>query len=659
MKIIAFIFIAVIQFPDPQISMTRFDSDRKGREILAGGDGEALDLWEKSINLESFPYSLKSISHDTYGRSNNENIQRSDFDEIHLGRIYEFLISRYQDVLSILHFGVTVLCLLTCRQLKQQISVAFTHKTPPKRPLSKYCRVHSKHGKRTRNQKTKNKRFHHLKDSKMSLPTPYANDLLKQILEPEQSVHIVKELNSGVKYHMQNQTDCELFSNGEVIEPTNIENVYPLQPIEKSMTVHESFDVVQPDNLDPNVSNLAQFDSLEEFLDSYRINTSFAAEPEKNTKIWSITTPINEKWNFLIDENHYEDTYVKTIFESTSLESQEHASNYVNSTFHNHIETQSCPLPARKQSSFATRRSIQSTFAPQNFVPESNECAVSNGTLSVNTQENERDHQFLGIMSKSLTNLQDILEKSISCSTKTINDSENSVLSSEELDIVQLSGTASQKSNGFLKKDIIEIKGSRTKSIELIVKNFFRSSYFKNKKWFHRKRRRLRRIVRYLLRFRSSPSRRIRLSIPQPEIEPPEQPEVVHEPQSNHIPETRRNETEEHSISTDESSSHNLESNNNTHFPSNSFFSELTRLSTFRTFPNATISAIRLAQHGWLYTGENDMTECFSCHSLHYNWQEKENPRLFHNRNCRFIQGTSKNVPIKRMHGVVAQEGSS
>ena len=63
-----------------------------------------------------------------------------------------------------------------------------------------------------------------------------------------------------------------------------------------------------------------------------------------------------------------------------------------------------------------------------------------------------------------------------------------------------------------------------------------------------------------------------------------------------------------------------------------------TRVTSFALFPLACgMSTTRLAREGWYYlgSGEGDLTKCFSCGVVHQGWQRGEDPRAYHNPNCR------------------------
>ena len=75
------------------------------------------------------------------------------------------------------------------------------------------------------------------------------------------------------------------------------------------------------------------------------------------------------------------------------------------------------------------------------------------------------------------------------------------------------------------------------------------------------------------------------------------------------------------------------------------------RLASFKDFPtNIPISAMRLAQAGFHYTGERDVVKCFSCGVTYQGWQMGDRPTLVHKRispNCPFVQNSDAiNLPL-------------
>ena len=81
---------------------------------------------------------------------------------------------------------------------------------------------------------------------------------------------------------------------------------------------------------------------------------------------------------------------------------------------------------------------------------------------------------------------------------------------------------------------------------------------------------------------------------------------------------------------------------------------EWTRVASFALFPlGCGMSTTRLAREGWYYlgSGEGDLTKCFSCGVVHQGWQRGEDPRAYHNPNCRLVNSVncSTNV-VKYMY---------
>lgn len=75
------------------------------------------------------------------------------------------------------------------------------------------------------------------------------------------------------------------------------------------------------------------------------------------------------------------------------------------------------------------------------------------------------------------------------------------------------------------------------------------------------------------------------------------------------------------------------------------------RLVTFKNFPHSVpVSAIRLAQAGFYYTGEGDKVKCFSCGMTYQGWELGDKPSSIHARispDCLFVLGQeSSNSPL-------------
>ena len=75
------------------------------------------------------------------------------------------------------------------------------------------------------------------------------------------------------------------------------------------------------------------------------------------------------------------------------------------------------------------------------------------------------------------------------------------------------------------------------------------------------------------------------------------------------------------------------------------------RLTTFKDFPtSAPVSALRLAQAGFYYTGERDVVKCFSCGETYQGWQLGDRPTLVHARispSCALVRGSDTwNMPL-------------
>ena len=91
---------------------------------------------------------------------------------------------------------------------------------------------------------------------------------------------------------------------------------------------------------------------------------------------------------------------------------------------------------------------------------------------------------------------------------------------------------------------------------------------------------------------------------------------------------------------------------------------ERARLATFADFPtSAPVSAIRLAQAGFYYTGERDVVKCFSCGKTYQCWQRGDRPTLVHARispNCALVRGSDTlNIPLSTSLPTFAGGGGS
>ena len=80
---------------------------------------------------------------------------------------------------------------------------------------------------------------------------------------------------------------------------------------------------------------------------------------------------------------------------------------------------------------------------------------------------------------------------------------------------------------------------------------------------------------------------------------------------------------------------------------------ELFRLTSYKNWPRwAPIQPNRLAKAGFFYTGQNDETECFSCHCKMGKWHEGDMPEDRHRRikpDCPLMSGAeTANVPLPR-----------
>lgn len=78
---------------------------------------------------------------------------------------------------------------------------------------------------------------------------------------------------------------------------------------------------------------------------------------------------------------------------------------------------------------------------------------------------------------------------------------------------------------------------------------------------------------------------------------------------------------------------------------------EWARLQSFENFPkNAPVSAIRLSQSGFYYTGNGQEVECFICHLRNGSWSEDESVTQVHKRlspECAYLKGEELlNIPI-------------
>lgn len=81
------------------------------------------------------------------------------------------------------------------------------------------------------------------------------------------------------------------------------------------------------------------------------------------------------------------------------------------------------------------------------------------------------------------------------------------------------------------------------------------------------------------------------------------------------------------------------------------FHKEGVRLVSFKDFPSSSpVSAIRLSQAGFYYTGEGDKVKCFSCGVTHQGWRVGDRPQLVHSSispNCPLVRGNdARNVSL-------------
>lgn len=94
---------------------------------------------------------------------------------------------------------------------------------------------------------------------------------------------------------------------------------------------------------------------------------------------------------------------------------------------------------------------------------------------------------------------------------------------------------------------------------------------------------------------------------------------------------------------------------------------EWCRLSSFATFPNSSVSVIRLAEAGFYYGGNRDEVICPFCGLKHCNWNPHDDPKHIHieesrHLNCSFVTG--KLTPavytgILSQHETNTKEGST
>ncbi|XP_062599305.1 uncharacterized protein LOC134260773 isoform X3 [Saccostrea cucullata] len=86
-----------------------------------------------------------------------------------------------------------------------------------------------------------------------------------------------------------------------------------------------------------------------------------------------------------------------------------------------------------------------------------------------------------------------------------------------------------------------------------------------------------------------------------------------------------------------------------------SYRHEWSRLASFHDFVSQDVHATVLARHGWYSTGNESTTACFSCHIVRQGWIRGDDPRDFHDPNCRFISNSSNNIPIQRQRDAIHQ----
>lgn len=88
---------------------------------------------------------------------------------------------------------------------------------------------------------------------------------------------------------------------------------------------------------------------------------------------------------------------------------------------------------------------------------------------------------------------------------------------------------------------------------------------------------------------------------------------------------------------------------------------EWARLQSFENFPkNTPVSAIRLSQNGFYYTGNGQEVECFSCHVRNGSWSEDESVTQVHKRispECAYLKGEELlNIPINEKENTDAKD---
>jgi hypothetical protein len=71
---------------------------------------------------------------------------------------------------------------------------------------------------------------------------------------------------------------------------------------------------------------------------------------------------------------------------------------------------------------------------------------------------------------------------------------------------------------------------------------------------------------------------------------------------------------------------------------------EWIRLKTFTEWPLDSLFSTVLARAGWVSLGEGDRARCYSCHVVHEGWRPGDNPRHYHDHNCRYCIASSSVV---------------
>ncbi|XP_056015265.1 uncharacterized protein LOC125673371 isoform X3 [Ostrea edulis] len=436
-------------------------------------------------------------------------------------------------------------------------------------------------------------------------------------------------------------------------------------------------------DLEEDASHVAQFDSTEYKSEVNDLEMKYESELyyhedgkyeiqqyyhendniiSKSAKVWTMENEgiyTYEQIHESTDETHLKHVNKSAAHDRTK--SQNDTGDEMKMKLDIPSDTQSCPLPTRREGSAFPLRRSQQTVSRNVHVIEAEEKTSDVSAINIYTTDNELDEKLKAFISVRSSDLQDISNKHVSHSRKTLACCSHSSVSPQETDTdVTLSGNASRiLSTNVDGIDVLKKKANRTflhhkiiqNEVTQIVRSFFSSKHFAIMQIRRRKRRRSRfRMLKYLLRFCRHTSHSSPITHRNPDtvsVEPRDGQNSMN--YSNEIPDQLTS----------------AENGRCQHVPNNPLVSgglevgafasetgldnEFIRLSTFSTFHNIFISAICLARNGWYYSGKNDMTICFSCRSVHFQWQEGDDPTSFHDKDCRMANRASAHLCTDRL----------